>query len=291
MRPLLQHSNTAAAGSASEPSSPPEPPETSTRRLFLLEGGCNFRDIGGYQASDGRTVRWGRIYRSGVLSHLTPRDAQRLIPLGIQTICDLRRNGERAREPTTWPAQLACLEWSEDGPNAPAIRRFAAQHPPTADGMRAAMIDLYRSLPVWMGPRLRTLFERIGQKRIPLVVHCAAGKDRTGFAIALLLLSVGVPYESVLRDYLISNTAMDYEQFILSRQTSDLGLTDAQHPLLQVPRELRRVLFSAEPEFLQAAFDELRSQYGTLDNYCRSIGVTQPLLAQVQDTLLAREPD
>jgi protein tyrosine/serine phosphatase len=84
---------------------------------------------------------------------------------------------------------------------------------------------------------------------------------------------------------------MDYEQFILSRQTSDLGLTDAQHPLLQVPRELRRVLFSAEPEFLQAAFDELRSQYGTLDNYCRSIGVTQPLLAQVQDTLLAREPD
>ncbi len=256
-----------------------------TQRLIALEGGCNFRDIGGYRTSDGRQVRWGRIYRSGVLSYLTAADANLLMPLGVRTICDLRREAERAREPTVWPAQLR-LEGSADGLNPPAIRKFAARHAPTAEGMRAAMIDLYRALPAWMGPRLRTMFECIGGEQIPLVIHCAAGKDRTGFAVALLLISLGVPYETILEDYLVSNSAMDYEQFIVSRQTSDLGLTDAQHPLLQIPRELRRVLFSAEPDFLQAAFDELQGQHGTVGGYFESIGVTEQTLARVQDALL-----
>ena len=286
----MHHSNTAIPSSPSEPSAAAALSGASPRRLIVLEGGCNFRDIGGYRTSDGQTVRWCRIYRSGVLSYLTATDARRLVPLGIQAICDLRRDGERLKEPTAWPAQLPFLEYCEDGPNAPAIRKFAARHPDTANGMREAMMDLYRALPAWMGPRLRKLFECIGAERLPLVIHCSAGKDRTGFAVALLLRSLGVDSGTVLRDYLASNTAMDYEQFILSRQAADLGLTDAQHPLLRMPREVRRVLFSAEPDFLQAAFNQLRAQFGTLEAYFNSIGVTPQTLARVRNALLTREP-
>jgi protein-tyrosine phosphatase len=151
------------------------------------------------------------------------------------------------------------------------------------------MMDLYRALPVWMGPRLRGLFTGIEADRTPLVIHCAAGKDRTGFAVALLLCSLGVPYETALQDYLLSNTGVDFEQFILSRQTSDLGLTDAQHPLLRMSPELRRVLFSAEPDFLQAAFEQLRVQFATPEAYLDSIGVPEQTRARVQNRLLANE--
>jgi hypothetical protein len=71
-------------------------------RVFSLEGGCNFRDIGGYPTADGRTMRWGQVFRAGVLSYLSDRDHQTLAPLRVRTICDLRQADEREQEPTRW---------------------------------------------------------------------------------------------------------------------------------------------------------------------------------------------
>jgi protein-tyrosine phosphatase len=247
-------------------------------RLVALHGGCNFRDIGGYPTQTGRTVRWGRVYRAGVLSYFTDRDRDTLHSLDVRAICDLRRAEEREREPSAWPAardrqRPAHLHW-DDGSDTPTIRAFAADRPTTAAGMFDAMLDLYRVLPTWMAGRIRGLFDCIAAGSVPLVVHCAAGKDRTGVAIAVLLCALDVSRQTAIEDYLLTNDAGDFEQFLRTRHDTQLGLTDIHHPLLSMPEDIRRVLFSAHPDFLQAAFESIDA-LGGLDRYLeKTVGVT-----------------
>jgi protein-tyrosine phosphatase len=247
-------------------------------RLVALHGGCNFRDIGGYPTQSGGSVRWGRIYRAGVLSYFTDRDHDTLHGLEVRAICDLRRAEEREREPSAWPAgsnqqRPEHLHW-DDGSNTPTIRAFAANRPGTAAGMFDAMIDLYRALPVWMAARIRGLFDCIAAGSLPLVVHCAAGKDRTGVAIAVLLRALDVSRETAIEDYLLTNDAGDFEQFLRTRHDTQFGLTDIHHPLLSMPDDIRRVLFSAHPDFLNAAFERIDA-LGGLDAYLQTtVGIS-----------------
>jgi protein-tyrosine phosphatase len=259
-------------------------------RLVSLCGGCNFRDIGGYRAQAGSIVRWGRVYRAGVLSYFTEQDHGRLHELNVRVICDLRRAEEREREPTAWPfgpsqARPEHLHW-DDGTHTPTIRAFAAQRPNTAAGMFDAMIDLYRALPEWMAGRIRGMFDCIARSAIPMVVHCAAGKDRTGVAIAVLLRAIGVSPEAVIADYLLTNEAGDFEEFLRNRHESQLGLTDIHHPLLSMPDDVRRVLFSAHEDFLQAAFERIEA-LGGIERYLeKTVGLSAEVLKRVSSEML-----
>lgn len=256
-------------------------------RVLSLQGGCNFRDIGGYRTLDGRTVRWGQVYRAGVLSYFTENDHGSLAELQVRSICDLRRVEEREREPTRWPGSATpeLLQW-DDGGAPPMIRSFAAKHPNTAAGMFDAMIDLYRMLPGWMAGRVRGMFESIANGAVPLVVHCAAGKDRTGVAIAVLLRSLGVPAQTVLEDYLLTNDTGDFEAFVRERHVTQLGLTDADHPLLAMPKDVRRVLFIADAAFLDAALETIARDWGSIEQYLQIAGVSDAVRQQVTAALL-----
>lgn len=257
------------------------------QRTLSLQGGCNFRDIGGYRTQNGRIVRWGRVFRAGVLSYITDADYRSLQALDIRAICDLRRADERQKEPTRWPTSSAREIFFEDELNVRTLRSYAAERPATAEGMFEAMIMLYRAFPERMHARLRGLLSCIADGHVPLIVHCAAGKDRTGFAIAILLAAVGVPRETIIEDYLLTNEVGDFEAFIRTRERTELGLADANHPLLAMPEELRRVLLSAHPDFISAAIERIDRELGGMDRYLeRIVGVDAQMRERIYAALL-----
>lgn len=260
---------------------------TERERVLTFQGGCNFRDIGGYRTEHGAATRWGKVYRTGVLSYFTDDDHPALTSLQVRSICDLRRAEEREREPTRWPdATTHALFW-DDGVVTPTVRALAADRPRTAAGMFDAMVDLYRALPVWMGSRIAGMFDAIANGNVPLVVHCAAGKDRTGVAVAVLLRSLGVPEETVIEDYLLTNTSGNFEEFIRSRHQAQLGVTDNHTPLLAMPEDMRRVLFSADAAFLHAAFEQIDRELGGVEAYLeKTAGVSEEVRERVRKELL-----
>lgn len=253
-------------------------------RVLTLQGGCNFRDIGGYRTADGRHVQWGKVFRAGVLSYVTAADHAHLGALGIRSICDLRRAEERLKEPTRWPDQTARIFHWDDEEDTQSLRKYAAQQPATSEGMFAAMLDLYRGLPRRMSGRIAGLLTSIIEGHLPTVVHCAAGKDRTGVAIAVLLSSLGVARDTVVEDYLLTNEVGNFEVFIRGREHAQLGLADAKHPLLTMPEDMRRVAFSADAQFLSAAFEAI-DQLGGIDGYVEEV---LGLNAMVRETLRER---
>lgn len=234
-------------------------------RPLALEGSCNFRELGGYEAVDGRRVRRGRLYRSGVMSYFTPADDAVLAELGVTTICDLRRAEERAREPTRWPTSVAIRHWDSEADQDPSDSDVFGN----LDGTRARafMLALYRSMPTTMTGRLHGVFTELLADDTPLVFHCSAGKDRTGLSAALVLFALGVPTEAIFEDYERSNTAVDLGAFIVERHAATMGVTDIEHPLLTMPPDARDALLAADPDYLRAALTRIEELHGTLDAY------------------------
>jgi protein-tyrosine phosphatase len=207
------------------------------------------------------------VFRTGVLCYLTEADAVQLKQLGVRRIFDLRRASERTQEPTCWPDPTVISHTWEDGPEPPSVMRIAKNKVNSAQGMREAMIALYETLPNWMAPRLRDFFKVLREEQTPTVIHCAAGKDRTGIAIAVLLHALGVPHEEIVRDYLLTNELGNLEQFWGTRKTVQLGVGDVKQPLSAMDIERRRALLIADSDYLDAALRQIDREYGGVEGY------------------------
>ena len=252
---------------------------------LMLEGGCNFRELGGYPTADGRRVRTGQLYRSGVLSYLTAADQQRLGELGISAICDLRHAQERSSEPTRWGhGKVHMLTW-DDPLDLATVGAFADISSP--DQARAKMLTLYRNMPEWLAPRLRGLFRYLVCKPGPVLFHCSAGKDRTGLTAALLLSMLGVSAEQVMVDYLATNEETDLEAFISRQRRANLGVASLNHPIFTVPEAARRQLFRADPDYLEAALAVIYNRPGGMQGYIsRYLGLDPSMRATLAARLL-----
>jgi protein-tyrosine phosphatase len=221
-------------------------------RHLNLEGASNFRDLGGYPTADGRIVRWRRIFRSNHLGHLTPADIDVVRGLGVRSAFDFRGLDERA-------AAMCGIEdiTVHSLPIEPtviaALRARLAAGSLSADDALEIMRESYRNYVRLNTHSFRALFAHLLDDHAPLVIHCTAGKDRTGFACALVLHALGVPDEFIADDYLLTN------RFYRRDPSASTDL----------PENVRQAIGSVEASFLAAGFDAIRTDYGDLDSYLR----------------------
>jgi len=262
--------------------------DSDARRQPALEGARNFRDLGGYRSLDGRRVRWGQLYRSGALADLTVAGQEQVAALGIRTALDFRSPAERRREPSPWDVgSVATLHWDYDFGDVSLRGILAASSDFSVAGMRAAMLELYRRLPDLFAAPYAGLFEQLAHGQLPLVFHCAAGKDRTGVAAALVLASLEIPHATIISDYTLTNTAIDLETVLARRWRNSIGVANDHAHLSQITPEVRRPLLEARPEYLQAALEQMQSAHGSLQGYlAERLGVSTEALREIRARLL-----
>jgi protein-tyrosine phosphatase len=242
----------------------------SIRRL-PLEGSANFRDLGGYRASDGRFVRWGRLYRSDHLTNLTGSDYDYLSGLRIRVVCDLRTPGEQAKAPTRWAGdvpEIVSVSVLSDADLSAATAPLPLaefQRRLTATGSVASTANYERFVMQYVAS-YKQVMRRLIDGPVPAVTHCTAGRDRTGVYSAIVLTALGVPWETVMSDYLLTNRYWLTDEAIARRQTD----YQAQYVLPQPPpAEGVRRMMTLQPDTLEAAFAALRKRYDSFEGFLK----------------------
>jgi protein-tyrosine phosphatase len=254
-------------------------------RLVPLEGALNFRDLGGYAGRDGRTVRWGLVFRSDALHELTDVDRARLQAIGLRAIYDLRKAHERVRQPTALvvdevghrDVHLPVDDDPAAEPGPELLDQILDGSLPEADD--GFMADIYadillRGAPVF-GRLLTHLTEDDG---LPALFHCAAGKDRTGLAAALLLAVLGVDESVILEDYELTNVYRSNRRI------------EALRPMIEaagVDVEKVRPFLSARRPVMEATLRHLHEQHGGVEAYLLGpAGMSPATLDRLRDLLL-----
>lgn len=250
-------------------------------RFIIIDGGRNLRDVGGYLTEKGKQVRWGRLYRAGSLGGLTDTGRQTFEQLNTGAIIDLRSTSERAGDRGDW-LKARPGYWTRDYDlgfgNLSKI--FADPTKVTPDVVRSFMAEGYRKTIDEQATSYRQLFLQLASAKKPVVVNCTAGKDRTGVATALVLRSVGVPYASVRQDFLLSNNAPGMDSLRQSMGKQAAGMGGGMSP------EVMGLLSGVDGAYLDAAFDQIEKDYGSLDGYLkRKLGLKSSQLAAVRRNL------
>ncbi|MFB7415632.1 tyrosine-protein phosphatase [Streptomyces sp. NPDC056121] len=242
-------------------------------REIRLDGAVNFRDAGGYRTTDGRWVRMGEIYRTASLDKLTDRDLAKLKRLGISVDYDLRTRQERTSAPDRVPAGARYVVADVLGDlgglsGLPASPEASAQ----------LMVDAEKTMV--SAPAARQAYTAVlhgiaDADGANALFHCTAGKDRTGWANATLLTALGVPRDTVMDDYLASNTYRAKEN----------AATLAAMPPAQAA--VYKPMLDVRPEYLNSGFQEVTSRYGTFDRYLdKALGLSHRDVRDLREDLL-----
>ncbi len=230
-------------------------------RVLPLQGGRNFRDLGGYRTADGHHIKWGLLFRSGSMHGLTPADYAYLQARGIRVVCDFRSTAERTSDPANWPTGYAPTVLSDDYVLATsgAIPKGDMRQWDAAQA-RAAMAATYPAMLQSFAGQYRRMFAELLAGHAPLAFNCTAGKDRTGVAAALLLTALGVPRKTVIEDYLLTNTTLDSAAMIKGQSAGAAKQTPFPAPVLAA-------LLTADRSYIEAAFHALDAHRGGAEGY------------------------
>jgi len=257
-----------------------------TDRLIPLDSVLNLRDFGGYPTADGRRIVRGRLYRSAHHGRATPTDLEALAALELSVIVDLRRAHERQREPSRRPAGFNAQVIDNDiGDDAddPWLA-FMRDWDLSVEPLQGYLADYYRQAP--FEPRHVDLYARyfhaLGQTDGAVLIHCAAGKDRTGLLAALTHHLLGVSREDLVSDYLLTNTALDFERR-LPQMTRDLS----DHAGRELSAAATRAAMGVDAAYLDTAIAAIEAAHGDLDGYLHDVlGVAPALKDRVRARLL-----
>jgi protein-tyrosine phosphatase len=237
----------------------------------LLQGASNFRDVGGYRNAEGRRVRRGHVFRSDHLAGLTPKDLGQLQALGVQHSLDFRGVAEYMATPYAIPGVQRVALTIEPTVIARMQALSAQGIVPTTDETVELMRETYRNFVTHNADTFGLFLKHLLAQPTPQVFHCTAGKDRTGFAAALLLSALGVDRPTIEHDYLLTNQL--YKR--------DVRMEGQGHP------HVMQVLWQVQPEFLNAAFEVVDAQHGGMPGYLHgAVGLSPQEVSELQRLLL-----
>ena len=228
---------------------------------IAVDGMFNLRDIGGVETVPGRRVRLGKVFRSDDLSGLTSRGKSALEERGIRTIVDFRGNEEVCLAPNRLPGTVRrTVRLPIEPGNVLELARLTCENAPEM------MCELYRALARDAQEMYWEFFRLLSNpENAPLLFHCSAGKDRTGFAAALFLLSLGASRETVLRDYLLSARL----------------IREKYRSAIEADKRFASI-YTVRPEYLDAAFEVIDGEFGGVEQYLRNnLGVDAPRMQEL----------
>lgn len=240
--------------------------ERSAHRLLNFEGISNFRDLGGYPAADGRAVKWGKLYRSGHLATASNADLAGLAELQLASFIDFRSGAEKTEEPNRLPdpASFALVEIPVlDEGNRNLFNEISTRIEEGTLGdfdPDLTMVQANRQFADEFTPQFRQFVDTVLEADgAPVLWHCTAGKDRTGFAAAVLLRILGVPQDIIMQDYLASSApALESRR----KELLMLRLFEGEETADKIA-----VMLGVEPAWLEAAFEQIDTTWGSFDNY------------------------
>ena len=254
-------------------------------RKLPFTGAHNFRDLGGYKTEDGRALKWGKIYRSDDLHLLTDEDLKYLSRLNIKSVVDFRSDEERESEPDRLNPDMTQLllpikfqpEELDDETLKNLMKNLTFGTLDSTNLLRDFNIVIVKDFATEYKKFFRHVIENNAE---PIVFHCTAGKDRAGFASAMILTVLGVPREKVIEDYLLTNTYVkdhvDSEMLEIELKTFFRADTD----------NLRKINL-VEERYIQAAFDTIDSEWGGMYNYISgALGLSEEDILKLKDFYL-----
>ncbi|MDR1402706.1 MAG: tyrosine-protein phosphatase [Tannerellaceae bacterium] len=231
--------------------------ETAASRLVAMDSVQNFRDLGGYvSARSKKEISWGKVFRSGRIGALSPRDSVKLTNLKIKTIIDLRSEEEQAAEPVGYTKAKIIHIPVSTGKLPEILARISKERIRKGDGV-VFMQDLYIQYVEEnkeQFARALAVFE--DTSNYPIAFSCSLGKDPAGFLTALLLAALDIPEEVILNDYLATNDFLDLTRFNARVQRLN---SDAQETLT--------VILTANAMYLDLAFRKIKKDYGSIKEY------------------------
>ena len=224
-------------------------------RVLPLEGGFNFRDMGGYKTASGKSVKWGKVFRSDEMGNLSSSDLEYLNKIPLHTVVDFRSKSERNESPDKIPASVI---------NSYELTINLGNHSNISDVSKFSnengeefMKEINRLLVSYSEiiSQYKEFFSLLqDEKNLPLLFHCTAGKDRTGMAAALFLASLGVDEKTIFEDYLFSNQLLEDKYSVLTNSMPQL-----------------KALLEVRPQYLQTGFEQIRKDHGSIDNYLQIV--------------------
>ena len=250
-------------------------------RVINLKGTTNTRDIGGYETNDQGTLRYGQIIRSDRLSGLTANDFQKLEDIGVKTVIDLRTNEEHDQSPTEWlgdnppqffhfPVGDANNEWFISQRKMMKRNRF------TEEQSLEHMVKGYRMIAEEGTSSYQQLMEVVlDESNWPVLIHCSAGKDRSGVGVALILEALGVDRKTIMEEYLLTNeiSRIEDKAVFLSKESKKSSKRSKFSKGVKASAWLPIV--GVRAEMLEAFYASVDEKYGSMDAFLIELGVDQ----------------
>jgi len=250
-----------------------------SHRFVPIAGSLNFRDFGGYETVDGKLVRTGRLFRCGSLSYIPQHAHADFTELDIGVICDLRRDEEAQASPTPNVTPFNCsVRIPIDPGSSFQLRDSFEKDGHTLEQRIEFMTEITREIARDHTDEYRRLFEELLNVDNGFLLHCTAGKDRTGFGAAMILYALGVPEDVIVEDYLLTNTATE--------------LLDIMRPMFEkrygdrVDDASLIVTAGVKEQYLRAALEEVHQHFGSIDGYLEAVGIDQAVNRELRSRLL-----